>query len=137
MGKNQPTRKLSAKEQRDLDIEIGFLQRLVQRDPEYIEALQILADDYARRGNVVLGLQVDEQLCVLCPADPSAHYNLACSHSLAGHLESAVESLERAFTLGFHDLKSIAADPDLNNIRNHPRFKRLQAKLLSVRIIVH
>jgi len=136
MAKNKPTRKLSAKEQRDLDIEIGFLQRLVQRDPKYIDALQILGDDYSRRGNLGMGLKIDEQLCSLCPNDPSAHYNLACSHSLTGQLDLAVASLERALDLGFEDIKSMAVDPDLNNIRHHPRFKSLQAKLISIRITV-
>ena len=35
-------KKLSRREQRDLDIEIGFIERVVERDPHFVEALQIL-----------------------------------------------------------------------------------------------
>ena len=41
---------LSAKEKRELDIEIDFLSGLVERDPAYIEALQLLGDNYTKRG---------------------------------------------------------------------------------------
>ena len=41
---------LSDKEKRELDIEIDFLSGLVERDPGYIEALQLLGDDYTKRG---------------------------------------------------------------------------------------
>ena len=30
--------KLNRRQQRDLDIEIGFLERVIQRDPRYVEA---------------------------------------------------------------------------------------------------
>ena len=52
---------LSAKENRDLDIEINFLKGLVNRDYEYIEALQLLGDDYTKRGKFRDGLKIDEQ----------------------------------------------------------------------------
>ena len=54
--------KLGKRETRDLDVEIGFLEGLVGKDPEYVEALQLLADDYTRRGRINDGLRVDHQL---------------------------------------------------------------------------
>ena len=41
----KPRSKLTRKEQRDLDIEIGFLEGVVDRDPKYVEALQVLGDN--------------------------------------------------------------------------------------------
>ena len=38
--------KMGKRETRDLDVEIGFLEGLVGKDPQYVEALQLLADDY-------------------------------------------------------------------------------------------
>ena len=75
-------RKLGRKETRDLDVEIGFLEGLVARDPGYIEALQLLGDDYTRRGRVEDGLRVDQRLKGLRPGDPDVHFNLACSLAL-------------------------------------------------------
>src|SRR4249919_2318465 len=101
--KSSSTRKLTRRELRDLDIEIGFIEGVVQRAPDYVEALQVLGDDYTRRGKFAHGLTIDEQLARLRPADPLTHYNLACSYSLTGQFERAVAALDRAFDLGYRD----------------------------------
>ena len=64
-------RKLTPRQRRDLDIEIGFMEGVVQRDPRFVEALQILGDDYTRRGKFDAGLRVDERLARLRPHDPT------------------------------------------------------------------
>jgi hypothetical protein len=48
--KSSSRQKLTPKELRDLDIEIEFMAGVVRRAPDYIEALQVLGDDYTRRG---------------------------------------------------------------------------------------
>ena len=58
----KPRSRLTRKEQRDLDVEIGFLEGVVQRDPKYVEALQVLGDNYTKRGKFVEGMQIDERL---------------------------------------------------------------------------
>ncbi|MBU6402407.1 MAG: hypothetical protein KGS61_18975, partial [Verrucomicrobia bacterium] len=52
-------KKLTRQEQRDLDLEIQFLEGVVRRDPQYVDALQILGDDYTRRGRFTDGLEID------------------------------------------------------------------------------
>ena len=44
-------RKLTRREERDLEVEIQFMEGIVQRDPQFVEALQVLGTDYARRGD--------------------------------------------------------------------------------------
>ena len=41
---------LTRKEARELDVKISFLEGLVRRDPQCVEALQMLGDHYAQRG---------------------------------------------------------------------------------------
>lgn len=134
--KSPPPKELSRNEKRDLDIEIGFIERVVQRDPKYVEAWQVLGDDYTRRGRVVEGLQVDERLVQLRPEDPLVHYNLACSYSMTGQFEQAVDSLERALNLGYRDFRWLARDPDLENLRQHQLYRKIRAKLRTLRIKV-
>ncbi len=122
-------KKLTRDEERELDIKIGFLEGLVKRDPGYVEALQILGDDYTRRGKFVAGLKVDEQLSQLRPADPLVQYNLACSYSLTGNFNQALAALERALNLGYQDFKWLAQDPDLSDLRLHPLYKNIRAKV--------
>lgn len=133
MPKNSLRKKLTRQEQRDLDIEISFLEGLLRRDPEYVEALQILGDDYTKRGMVEEGLKVDQKLSQLRPKDPLVYYNLACSYSLAGELELAVEALEKALMLGYRDFRWMARDPDLRKLRLSPLYKKIRNKIRTLR----
>jgi tetratricopeptide (TPR) repeat protein len=126
---NSPRKKLTRQELRDLDLEILFLEGVVRRDPAYIEALQILGDDYTRRGRYPEGLKVDERLSLLHPEDAVVQYNLACSYSLTQQTQLAFEALEAAINLGYRDFKSLDKDPDLDNLRQHDDFKRIRAKI--------
>jgi tetratricopeptide (TPR) repeat protein len=137
MPKKTPARKkLTRHELRDLDIEIRFMEGVVRRDPQYVEALQILGDDYTRRGRYGDGLKIDECLANLRPNDSLVLYNLACSYSLTDRIDEALESLEQALSKGYRDFKWLAEDPDLQNVRNHPRYQRIRAKLRTMQIKV-
>ena len=127
-------KKLNRREQRDLDIEIGFIEGVVRRDPKFVEALQILGDDYTQRGRFEQGLRIDEKLAQLRPNDYLVLYNLACSYALTDHLDGAAAALSRAIDSGYKDFKWLIKDPDLVKLRNDPRFKRIQAKIRSVRL---
>ncbi|HSH94565.1 MAG TPA: hypothetical protein VK968_10505 [Roseimicrobium sp.] len=135
MAKNvAPRKKLSRKEQRNIDIEIGFLEGIVRRDPGYVEALQVLGDDYTRRGKFTDGLTVDERLAQLCPKDSLVHYNLACSYSLTSQFDKAVSALDQALDLGYRDFKWLSRDPDLQNLRKHPLYKQIRSKVKELRV---
>ena len=126
---NSPRRRLTRREVRDLDLEIGFLEGLVRRDPTYVEALQILGDNYTRRGRYTEGLKVDERLSRLRPDDSVVYYNLACSYSLTSQIEAAAEALAAAIDLGYRDFKAMDKDPDLENLRQCAEYKRIRAKI--------
>src|SRR5437016_11100510 len=89
-------RKLTRRELRELDIKISFMEGIVQRDPKYVEALQILGDHYTQRGQFNHSLKVDRQLSRLEPRNPLVFYNLACSYSLNSEIDMAAAALERA-----------------------------------------
>ena len=78
--KSSPKKKLSASEQRDLDAKIQFMEGLVRRDPDYVDALQLLGDHYTQRGRFNEGLTVDERLAQL-EANSSFKENLLVSSS--------------------------------------------------------
>jgi tetratricopeptide (TPR) repeat protein len=128
-AKNTAKKKLSRVEQRDLDTKIEFIEGLVRRDPNYVDALQILGDHYTQRGRIVEGLKVDERLARLEPGNPLVFYNLACSYSLSGVLEQAANALEKALQLGYRDFEWLARDPDLKPLRGHAAFDDLKAKI--------
>ena len=122
-------KKMSRAEQRDLDTKIAFIEGVVRRDPDYVEALQILGDHYTQRGRITEGLKVDQRLARLEPQNPLVFYNLACSYSLAGELDAAAGALEKALQLGYRDFDWLAKDPDLKPLRAHTAFDDLKVKI--------
>ena len=126
-------RNLSTREKRDLEIEIGFLAGLVRRAPAYVEALQLLGDALSRSGRHGDALEVDEQVVRLCPADPGAQYNLACSYALTEKPELAYQALNTAIQAGYSDFRWLSRDPDLAGFRKHPLYRKLRDQLRALR----
>ena len=60
---------------------------------------------------------------------PIATYNIACVHALRDNKDEAFATLEKAVGLGFLRPDALADDPDLNNLREDDRFKKLTAKV--------
>jgi tetratricopeptide (TPR) repeat protein len=127
--KRSVKKKLTPVEERDLDVRIGFMEGVLRREPNYFEALQALGNDYTERGLYVAGLKVDEQLAQMRPDDALIQYNLACSCSLTGNFNRALAALERALELGYRDFKWLARDPDLIDVRRHPLYKNILARV--------
>ena len=127
---------MSRKETRELDVKIQFMEGIVRRAPEYVEALQLLGDHYTQRGQFDQGLKVDERLSRLEPGNPLVFYNLACSYSLTGHVDRAASALDKALHLGYRDFKWLAKDPDLRTLRKHPLFRTIEDKIRRMKVKV-
>jgi tetratricopeptide (TPR) repeat protein len=115
--------------QRDLDTRIEFMEGIVRRDPDYVDALQLLGDDYTQRGRFTEGLNVDERLARLEPESPLVFYNLACSYSLTDQFDRAAFALEKALNLGYRDFAWLARDPDLKKFRAQPVYRDFREKI--------
>lgn len=127
MRQDKPARSKISKE--DLEFEIRFFEGISRRDPNFIEALQILGDAYTKTGQWDKGLQVDERLSRLCPDSALVFYNLACSYSLLKQLDKAFAALDRAVKLGYDDARWLTKDPDLENLRTDSRFEKIRTGL--------
>ena len=129
-------KRTTRQETRALDLQIKFVEGIVQRDPEYVDALQLLGDHYTQRGKYAQSLEVDERLSRLQPDDPLVYYNLACSYSLNHQFDLAVAALENALNLGYRDLNWLAKDPDLRQLRKHSQFQRIREKIRRMKVKV-
>jgi tetratricopeptide (TPR) repeat protein len=134
--KGSARKKLSRVSQRDLDTKIGFLEGIARRDPDYVDALQLLGDHYTQRGRYLDGLKVDERLARLEPRNAIVFYNLACSYSLTEQFDQAAAALENALNLGYRDFNWLAKDPDLRKLRQQPVYRDIQAKIRRMKIKV-
>ncbi|MEI8349338.1 MAG: hypothetical protein WCI77_04205 [Candidatus Omnitrophota bacterium] len=107
---------------RKKDFEIKFYEGLLEKKPNFVQALISLGDAYTRRGFYQEGLEVDKKLVKLKPEDPVVRYNLACSLSLTGEIDHALRELKKAIVFGYDDIPYILQDPDLDNLRKHSQF---------------
>jgi tetratricopeptide (TPR) repeat protein len=112
-------------DQNQIDFELDFFGGVIERAPDYVDVLRVLGHLLTLKGRYAEGLQVDKRLVGLRPADPLAHYNLACSYALLKRAELALKTLRRAVELGYRDFRYMREDRDLDAIRHDPRFRQL------------
>lgn len=112
-----------------LEFEARFYGAVVRRSPSNAEALAELGHALTRLERFEEGLEVDRRLVQLVPENETAHYNLACSLSLCGRADDAIDALEQAVELGYRDLAHLLGDPDLTALHGEPRFRALLERL--------
>ncbi len=59
------------------------------------------------------------------PEDALNLYNVACVYSEIGEIDKAIDCLEGSVRRGMAQMDWIRHDTDLDNLRDHPRFKAL------------
>lgn len=113
----------------DPQFEIEFFEAVHRRCPSYIDVVGLLGGLYTKVGRVADGLKMDRKLVRLEPANPTAHYNLACSLALCKKRPDALRALRTAVSLGYDDLDWMEQDPDLEILKNDPEFRKLLSQL--------
>jgi len=104
---------------------------VMEVDVDYSEALQMFnhnAVQLIRSGKLEEAERVLLYTLKYFPNNPTLFYNLACTFSLRGDAERAVDALKKSFSVGFNDIQAFENDPDLDPIRNLPSFQELIAE---------
>ena len=114
-----------------IDFEIEFFAGILEKAPHCVEILRLMAGNLAAKGDHLQSLELDRRLTILCPDDPLAHYNLACSSAVVGLVDAALQALERALARGYDDIDYLFEDRDLDAVRQDPRFVRLLERHLA------
>ena len=115
------------------DFEVRFFERILEADPDHVDALMFLGNSYTARGEHARGLEMDLRLSKLLPRNPLVRYNLACSYSLLTRLDDAFDALARAIEFGYADLEHMLQDDDLANMREDARFAGMVEAVEAVR----
>jgi adenylate cyclase len=76
-------------------------------------------------GEAERGREWHERALELDPGNSMMRFNACCFESIAGNAEAALVHLEHAIDLGFRNANWLYNDPDLDNIRDIPRFNEL------------
>src|SRR5437016_3907300 len=122
-----PAGKTSARtaDQAQIDFELEFFTGVLEKMPDYVDALRLMSKLLTLKGRYAEGLQIDRKLVQLCAADPLAHYNLACRYARLKRPDQCIKTLRKAVELGYRDFRYMREDRDLDSIRHDPRFRQL------------
>jgi TolB-like protein/Tfp pilus assembly protein PilF len=104
-------------------------RRHLELNPDDPRAATMCAVSACRIGRREEGLDWAERAVAADPEDAGVRYNVACLYALEGEPERAIDCLEEAFTVGFANREWIERDPDLDSLREHPRFQTLVERL--------
>ena len=102
-----------------------LLDQHLEFNPDDARALNLGAIMAARVGATEKGLAWMKRSLTSSPDDSNLLYNAACFYSVQGHVDDAIQCLQQAMDNGWRAKDWLANDPDLNPIRDDPRFKEI------------
>ena len=103
--------------------QLKTLQKLYPRDPEVYHILGHLAVARGKPADAETFLKLSR---ILGPSHPGeVAYDLACAYARQGKEREAISELRRGLSLGYRDQEHMAADPDLDSLRDDPDYLRL------------
>ena len=104
---------------------LHVVQQHLTLNPDDPRAATMCAVSLCRLGDQEEGLRWAERARAIDPEDPGVLYNVACLYALEGRKDDAIACLAQAFQAGFGAREWIAQDPDLESLRDDPRFQAL------------
>ena len=107
---------------------LRVVERHMELNPDDPRAATIRAVSLCRLGRSEEGLRWAEKALEIDGEDPGVCYNVACLYSLERKVDEAIHCLEAALERGFGNHEWFENDPDLDRLRDHPRFQALLAK---------
>jgi TolB-like protein/Flp pilus assembly protein TadD len=104
---------------------LPVVEKHVELNPDDARALTIGAVALSRLGEHEAGLEWAARALAVDPTDAGICYNVACLYAVEGEIDKAIDCLEDAARAGFAHRDWIENDPDLDSVRDDPRFQAL------------
>ncbi|MCX8069414.1 MAG: tetratricopeptide repeat protein, partial [Thermodesulfovibrionales bacterium] len=113
---------------KDWDNAIKEFTLAIQKYPQYDTAYSNRAVAYMQQKKFNKAMDDLKEAEKINPNNANTHYNFTCWYSLQNQLDRSLDSLDKALSLGFNDYDMLRNDPDLNNVRKHPEFRKILEK---------
>ena len=108
---------------------LAVAEKHMELNPDDPRAATMRAVSLCRTGDRDAGLHWAQRALEIDPHDAGVRYNVACLYSLENQVEQAIDCLQEAINSGFGHRDWIEQDPDLDSLREHPRFQELVNQL--------
>jgi serine/threonine protein kinase/Flp pilus assembly protein TadD len=108
---------------------VRIIEQYLELNPGDPRALYLGAIDLCYLGDRQRSRDWTDRALSVDPDDAAVLYNVACAYTQLGLEDKALDCLEKAALNGAGHRAWIENDPDLNAIRDHPRFKAILEKL--------
>ncbi|MCH7820869.1 MAG: tetratricopeptide repeat protein [Proteobacteria bacterium] len=105
---------------------LAVIERRLETSPDDARALCFGSINLLEDGQTEKGMEWLERARNTRP-DALNLYNVACVYSTIGEIEEALDCLEKSVRQGMAEVDWMINDSDLDNVRDHPRFKALLA----------
>jgi TolB-like protein/Flp pilus assembly protein TadD len=105
---------------------LPVIEKHVRLNPDDARTLTMGAVALSRLGEHEAGLKWAGRALAIDPSDGGICYNVACVYAVEGEIDKAIDCLEDAARAGFAHRDWIENDPDLDSVRNDPRFRALR-----------
>ncbi len=106
-------------------IGVERVEKILEADPENQRAYYLGSSGLMVLGQMDKALEWTERALALNPRDQATRYNAACFYAKNGEIEKALDCLENSVT----SRTWIENDPDLNALRDQPRYRALADSL--------
>lgn len=113
---------------KDWDNAIKEFTLAIQKHPPYDVAYSNRAVAYMQQKKFNKALDDLKEAEKINPKNATVHYNFVALYSLQNQLDRSLDSLDRCLELGFNNYDALRTDPDLNNVRKHPEFRKILEK---------
>jgi tetratricopeptide (TPR) repeat protein len=113
---------------RDFDNAIKEFTLAIEKYPQYDTAYSNRAVAYMQQKKFNKAEDDLKKGVEINPNNATIHYNYVALYSLQGKVDRALDSLDKALELGFNNYDALRKDPDLNNVRKHPEFRKICEK---------
>lgn len=104
---------------------LEVIEKRLQSTPNDARALCFGSVNLLEAGQTEKGMEWLERAKTSQADDALNLYNVACVYSNIGEIELALDCLEKSVRKGMAELDWMKNDSDLDNLRDHPRFKAL------------
>jgi serine/threonine protein kinase/Tfp pilus assembly protein PilF len=107
---------------------LKLAEKHLEIHPDDARALYLGAASLSQIGERARSLDWARRALAIDPEDCGILYNIACVYSLLGQTDDAIDCLEKAMAHASWYRSWALHDPDLNSVREHPRFKAVMAR---------